>query len=129
MAEYRVLSTRTTTSTVFYRVEYIHRLLSNYISRYGNTGISFSDFFDTPLAKSASPLALGFDGFFRGAFSYHFHNFWSVINYLVARANSFFRAGGYLLTRHGTGQPLVPDSRLANVLPVLLLVLKPLQRG
>ncbi|KIY71590.1 hypothetical protein CYLTODRAFT_345594 [Cylindrobasidium torrendii FP15055 ss-10] len=36
----------------------------------------FGEFFDTPLITSAAPQALGFHGFFRGAFSYHFHNFW-----------------------------------------------------
>ncbi|TFK57046.1 hypothetical protein OE88DRAFT_88829 [Heliocybe sulcata] len=36
----------------------------------------FTDFFDTPAQNSASPAALGFDGFFKGAYSYHFHNFW-----------------------------------------------------
>ncbi|KAF9025752.1 hypothetical protein BDZ89DRAFT_1135291 [Hymenopellis radicata] len=36
----------------------------------------FGDFFDTPVQNSAAPQALGFHGFFRGAFSYHFHNFW-----------------------------------------------------
>jgi len=36
----------------------------------------FSDFFETPTQKSAAPQALGFDGFFKGAYSYHFHNFW-----------------------------------------------------
>ncbi|KII93859.1 hypothetical protein PLICRDRAFT_171565 [Plicaturopsis crispa FD-325 SS-3] len=36
----------------------------------------FSDFFDTPVQNSAAPQALGFDGFFKGAYSYHFHNFW-----------------------------------------------------
>lgn len=40
----------------------------------------FSNFFDTPAADSAAPQALGFDGFFKGAYSYHFHgNFWSVV--------------------------------------------------
>ncbi|KAF8640962.1 hypothetical protein AX17_000608 [Amanita inopinata Kibby_2008] len=37
---------------------------------------SFEDFFDTPILDSAAPQALGFDGFFKGAFSYHYHNFW-----------------------------------------------------
>lgn len=37
---------------------------------------SFGDFFDTPPAGSAAPHALGFDGFFKGAYSYHFHNYW-----------------------------------------------------
>ncbi|KAJ4499524.1 hypothetical protein C8R41DRAFT_754457 [Lentinula lateritia] len=37
---------------------------------------AFEDFFDTPAVSSAAPLALGFDGFFKGAFSYHYHNFW-----------------------------------------------------
>ncbi|KAL4070856.1 hypothetical protein J3A83DRAFT_4245942 [Scleroderma citrinum] len=36
----------------------------------------FADFFDTPVQTSAQPQALGFEGFFRGAYSYHFHNFW-----------------------------------------------------
>ncbi|KAF8062244.1 glycosyltransferase family 32 protein, partial [Lyophyllum atratum] len=36
----------------------------------------FADFFDTPAQNSAAPQALGFDGFFKGAYSYHFHNFW-----------------------------------------------------
>ncbi|KAI0090758.1 glycosyltransferase family 32 protein [Irpex rosettiformis] len=36
----------------------------------------FGDFFNTPTQDSAAPQALGFDGFFRGAYSYHFHNFW-----------------------------------------------------
>lgn len=37
---------------------------------------SFADFFETPVANSAAPQAFGFDGFFKGAYSYHFHNFW-----------------------------------------------------
>ncbi|KAF9494301.1 hypothetical protein BDN71DRAFT_1449005 [Pleurotus eryngii] len=36
----------------------------------------FADLFDTPPQNSAAPQALGFEGFFRGAYSYHFHNFW-----------------------------------------------------
>ncbi|TFK31370.1 glycosyltransferase family 32 protein [Crucibulum laeve] len=36
----------------------------------------FADFFDTPAQNSAAPQALGVGGFFRGAYSYHFHNFW-----------------------------------------------------
>ncbi|KAF8140351.1 hypothetical protein EV363DRAFT_1393263 [Boletus edulis] len=38
--------------------------------------IEFADFFNTPTQNSAAPQALGFEGFFRGAYSYHFHNFW-----------------------------------------------------
>ncbi|KAK7042388.1 hypothetical protein R3P38DRAFT_3260407 [Favolaschia claudopus] len=37
---------------------------------------AFGDFFDTPEETSAAPQALGFDGFFKGSYSYHFHNFW-----------------------------------------------------
>ncbi|KAJ3829765.1 snoRNA binding protein [Lentinula raphanica] len=37
---------------------------------------TFEDFFNTPAVSSAEPVALGFNGFFRGAFSYHYHNFW-----------------------------------------------------
>ncbi|KAJ7057063.1 glycosyltransferase family 32 protein [Mycena amicta] len=36
----------------------------------------FGDFFETPLQNSAAPQALGIDGFFKGSYSYHFHNFW-----------------------------------------------------
>ncbi|KAJ4486009.1 hypothetical protein J3R30DRAFT_3282274 [Lentinula aciculospora] len=37
---------------------------------------AFEDLFDTPVVSGAAPSALGFDGFFKGAFSYHYHNFW-----------------------------------------------------
>lgn len=36
----------------------------------------FVELFETPAQTSAAPQALGFDGFYRGAYSYHFHNFW-----------------------------------------------------
>ncbi|KAG6851205.1 hypothetical protein H0H93_015215 [Arthromyces matolae] len=36
----------------------------------------FAHFFETPKANSAAPQAMGINGFFRGAYSYHFHNFW-----------------------------------------------------
>ncbi|KAJ7293474.1 glycosyltransferase family 32 protein [Mycena rebaudengoi] len=36
----------------------------------------FGEFFDTPVGASAAPHALGIDGFFKGAMSYHYHNFW-----------------------------------------------------
>jgi WD repeat and SOF domain-containing protein 1 len=36
----------------------------------------FIEFFKTPTESSAAPQALGIDGFFKGAYSYHFHNFW-----------------------------------------------------
>ncbi|KAF8898851.1 glycosyltransferase family 32 protein [Infundibulicybe gibba] len=35
---------------------------------------AFSDFFEPPPVNSGAPQALGFDGFFKGAFSYHYHN-------------------------------------------------------
>ncbi|TFK41273.1 hypothetical protein BDQ12DRAFT_626622 [Crucibulum laeve] len=37
---------------------------------------NFDQFFDTPPMESAAPQTLGFEGFFRGAYSYHYHNFW-----------------------------------------------------
>ncbi|KAI0673548.1 hypothetical protein C8Q78DRAFT_632019 [Trametes maxima] len=37
---------------------------------------NFGDFFFTPRENSAAPQALGIDGFFKGTYSYHFHNFW-----------------------------------------------------
>jgi hypothetical protein len=37
---------------------------------------SFKDLFETPAIQGAAPQAVGLDGFFKGAFSYHFHNFW-----------------------------------------------------
>lgn len=36
----------------------------------------FSVFFSNDKFDTAGPEQLGFDGFFRGAYSYHFHNFW-----------------------------------------------------
>ncbi|EIW87349.1 hypothetical protein CONPUDRAFT_134549 [Coniophora puteana RWD-64-598 SS2] len=38
--------------------------------------VAFDNFFHTPASASAQPQALGFEGFFRGAYSYHFHNSW-----------------------------------------------------
>ncbi|KAF8314986.1 hypothetical protein DL93DRAFT_2097006 [Clavulina sp. PMI_390] len=38
----------------------------------------FKNLFELPRETSAQPVALGFENFFRGAFSYHFHNFWWV---------------------------------------------------
>ncbi|KAI0639697.1 hypothetical protein C8Q77DRAFT_1069629 [Trametes polyzona] len=37
---------------------------------------SFDNFFNTPPEMSAMPAVIGFDGFFRGAFLYHYHNEW-----------------------------------------------------
>ncbi|KAF9244599.1 hypothetical protein BU15DRAFT_71568 [Melanogaster broomeanus] len=37
---------------------------------------SFAEFFGTQARQGAAPQATGFDGFFKGAFSYHFHNSW-----------------------------------------------------
>ncbi|KAF5345281.1 hypothetical protein D9758_008432 [Tetrapyrgos nigripes] len=39
----------------------------------------FAEFFDTPAVDSATPAVVGFDGFFKGAFSYHFHNSWAML--------------------------------------------------
>lgn len=36
----------------------------------------FHQLFSLPREYGAAPVALGFEGFFRGAFSYHFHNYW-----------------------------------------------------
>ncbi|KAH9474820.1 hypothetical protein JR316_0013286 [Psilocybe cubensis] len=36
----------------------------------------FSEFFEPSAEKGAMPHALGLRGFFRGSYSYHFHNFW-----------------------------------------------------
>ncbi|KAI0721355.1 hypothetical protein C8T65DRAFT_705366 [Cerioporus squamosus] len=36
----------------------------------------FDMFFNTPLEMSGGPSMIGFDGFFRGAFLYHYHNEW-----------------------------------------------------
>ncbi|KAL0961091.1 hypothetical protein HGRIS_006073 [Hohenbuehelia grisea] len=37
---------------------------------------SFSDFFQTPAAQAAAPQVVGIEGFFSGAYSYHYHNSW-----------------------------------------------------
>lgn len=39
---------------------------------------SFDDFFTTPPDRAAQPEALGFGGFFKGAYAYHWHNRWCV---------------------------------------------------
>ncbi|KAH9898108.1 hypothetical protein C8Q73DRAFT_683677 [Cubamyces lactineus] len=36
----------------------------------------FDNFFNTPSDASAAPSVVGFDGFFRGAYLYHYHNEW-----------------------------------------------------
>lgn len=36
--------------------------------------LRFEDFFETPVQESAAPAAMGFDGFFKGAYCYHWHN-------------------------------------------------------
>ncbi|CAE6469311.1 unnamed protein product [Rhizoctonia solani] len=38
----------------------------------------FGQFFESPKQDSAGPNMLGFEGFFRGAYSYHYHNSWWV---------------------------------------------------
>ncbi|KAJ7575568.1 snoRNA binding protein [Mycena floridula] len=38
--------------------------------------VGFDEFFVTPSVDAAAPQALGFEGFFQGSFSYHFHNSW-----------------------------------------------------
>lgn len=38
----------------------------------------FSVFFSNDKFDTAGAQQIGYDGFFRGAFSYHFHNFWYV---------------------------------------------------
>ncbi|THV03783.1 hypothetical protein K435DRAFT_827041 [Dendrothele bispora CBS 962.96] len=40
---------------------------------------TFAEFFDTAAVDSATPAVVGFDGFFKGAFSYHFHNSWTML--------------------------------------------------
>ena len=76
---------------------------------------SFEQFFDTPSTDSASPQALGFEGFFRGAYSYHFHNFWYVIVLIIhILVADLLKLGGSPLTLPETGQTLVPDSLRQN---------------
>lgn len=67
--------------------------------------ISFSDFFSTPAHQGAAPLATGFDGFFKGAFSYHFHNSWYVHPAANEQAHSLTRStpGGGPSIRPATG--------------------------
>ena len=61
----------------------LHEVSRIYDNQYSvadlNIDAGFEQFFDTPSTDSAAPQALGFEGFFRGAFSYHFHNFWCVL--------------------------------------------------
>jgi len=59
-----------------YFTEYVDFTKSTFFSTNQNPDYRFADFFDTPLQSSGSPQALGIRGFFRGSYSYHFHNFW-----------------------------------------------------
>jgi hypothetical protein len=45
----------------------------------------FSVFFSNDKFDTAGAQPLGFDGFFRGAYSYHFHNFWWVTEHSTLR--------------------------------------------
>jgi WD repeat and SOF domain-containing protein 1 len=46
----------------------------------------FGHLFQTPERHSAAPQVVGFDGFFRGAWSYHWHNFWcAYLQLLVSK--------------------------------------------
>lgn len=40
--------------------------------------LRFDDFFMTPPLLAASPEALGFDGLYKGSYSYHYHNKWWI---------------------------------------------------
>ncbi|KAG9314279.1 hypothetical protein JVU11DRAFT_5067 [Chiua virens] len=44
-------------------------------------------FTSTPSHQGAAPLATGFDGFFKGAFSYHYHNSWYVCQPLMVESS------------------------------------------
>jgi hypothetical protein len=59
----------------------------------------------TPTLTSAAPQAMGFNGFFKGAFSYHFHNFWQVPCLISEFSTSYamLRLGGNLVTLRETG--------------------------
>lgn len=80
----------------------IHKMILTFSHR-------FSDLFSTPRESSAAPQALGFDGFFRGSFSYHFHNFWSV--HLVSYLSTFLTGCFMFLDRWEPFDPAInwPD--------------------
>jgi hypothetical protein len=65
---------------------------------------SFSDFFETPPASSALPRMIGFDGFFKGAYSYHVHNLWYVyhiIQLFIDYMSLYLDAGTHHTILHG----------------------------
>lgn len=74
--------------------------MSHFLCHLENTKLaafnSFEQFFDTPSTDSAAPQALGFEGFFRGAYSYHFHNFWHVVYF---KHFGFFPLTSFVLYR------------------------------
>jgi hypothetical protein len=98
-----------------------------------NVARSFGDFFDTPLASSAAPHALGFDGFFKGAFSYHFHNYWFVPRLFTCYPLFSVSVGGSRLTLLETGQTSVHALLQAKCRPEPVSELPPtrlrLQKG
>ncbi|KAK0447074.1 hypothetical protein EV421DRAFT_181100 [Armillaria borealis] len=71
----------------------------------------FADFFDTPIQSSAAPQALGFNGFFKGAYSYHFHNFWwkpfDLSRNFPDLGQRF--AAGEQIARNATDEERIPD--------------------
>lgn len=68
--------------------------------------LSFANFFDTPAIANAAPQAFGFNGFFKGAYSYHFHNFWYAlfITHSLSISHCALLSGGSRLTHLGIGR-------------------------
>jgi hypothetical protein len=65
----------------------------------------FSVFFSNDKFDTAGAQQLGFDGFFRGAYSYHFHNFW-----YVSHQRTELTSGGFHSTLRGISQTSALDS-------------------
>jgi hypothetical protein len=79
MAEHRRFSTRSTCVSVLYSVSLNLETPSDFKPNHGVFFGSFQQFFESTKVDGAAPNMLGFEGFFRGAYSYHFHNFWCVL--------------------------------------------------
>lgn len=66
----------------------VHSLASCSLVLIGPCVCRWTHFFDSPSQQSAGPRALGFEGFFRGSYAYHYHNNWFVTPHIAPTPSS-----------------------------------------
>jgi len=102
-----------------YFQEYVLSFIFIYVSRLITR---FSVFFSNDKFDTAGAQQLGFDGFFRGAYSYHFHNFWYVSLQRIE-----LTTGGFHSTLRAISQISVHDSLKVKKHYEMLKKLNPLK--